>query len=141
LVVLGWVSSVTMLVPWPPATMALFEAHNVELAHWAVWVRWALNAIFILGGAISAFLALRGRQRALRYAVAFSAIYIAYWLSEYVLARGPAVDVISSVMRQVRLGGLASQIVIIQHQIVLPIFHLIFIGFTAFKYGKRRYAI
>lgn len=97
--------------------------------------------MFILGGAISAFLALRGRQRALRYAVAFSAIYIAYWLSEYVLARGSALDVISSVMRQVRLGGLASQIVIIQHQIILPIFHLVFIGFTAFKYGKRRYAI
>lgn len=67
--------------------------------------------------------------------------YIAYWLSEYVLARGPAIDVISSVMRQVRLGGLAAQIVIIQHQIVLPIFHLGFIGFTALKHGKRRYAI
>ena len=142
MVIAAWISSVTMLVPWPPIMIALFEAHFPgEIAPWVVWGRWILNLAFIVGGALSTLLLLRGHRRALKYALGFSATYVAYWLSEYAFVHGTVLDVILAIERQWERGGLGSRIVILQHQVALPLIHLAFLACAGFYCYKRRYAI
>jgi hypothetical protein len=141
IVVAAWVSSITMLQPWPTTAIAFVSAYNYDGPHWQIWACWALNALFVLGGTVSAFLAYRGSERAFKYALAFSVLYIAYWLSEYVLARNGALFIVSLVLRQLRENELLSKLVIAQHQIVLPIVHLTFLVSAVFRYGRRRHAV
>ena len=141
IVVAAWVSSVTMLQPWPTTTIVFLNTYSYEGPYWPIWARWVLNALFVLGGTVSAFLAYRGSERAFKYALVFSVSYIGYWLSEYVLASSGPLFVVSLVLHQLRENELLSRLVIAQHQIVLPIVHLVFLTSAVFKYGRRRHAI
>jgi hypothetical protein len=137
----AWVSCITMLVPWPPATIAYINAHDLRVPEWGVWFRWILQSAFVLGGAIAAFLAFRGRKRAFKYAVGFSALYVAWWLSEYLLAKSPLTDSISRVVHHLQVGDTVSRLVVAQHQIALPLLHLAFLVVVVFAYGRDRVAI
>jgi hypothetical protein len=141
LVFAAWVSSVTMLLPFPPFTIEWLKAHNVEPPYWLIWGRWLLNLAFIVGGATAVYLARRGRHRALSVAVLFSLVYVAYWLSEYVMARSPAIEVVKLVLYQLKLGGWPTKIGVFQHQVVLPLIHLLFVAVVARGYLKPRHAI
>jgi hypothetical protein len=139
----GWVSSITMLYPWPPRTIAvleeLVETHakleekqaasstpetRIQVAHQPIWNRWILNLLFVVGGTLFVLLTLRGSKVARGLVVGFSGIYLAYWLSEYMLSLGPASSVVAAVIRQINDGDLLRKTVIIQHQILLPLIHL-----------------
>ena len=141
LVFAAWVSSVTMLLPFPPFTIEWMKAHNFEPPYWLIWGRWLLNVAFIVAGATAAYLARGGRLWALSLAVLFSLIYIAYWLSEYVTARSPAIEVVQRVLYQLKLGGWPLKIGVFQHQVVLPLIHLLFVAVMARGYLKSRDAI
>lgn len=140
ILVVAWISSLTMLQPLPTTTIAVLSAQVGEVPHWPIWARWILAALFVLGGTVSAFLAFRGSQRAFKCALAFSVLYVAYWLSEYLLAHS-AMFIFSLVLRQLRENELVSKLVIAQHQFILPTIHLVFLTTAAFKLAKRGHAI
>jgi hypothetical protein len=137
----AWVSCITMLVPWPPVTIAYIHAHDMRVPDWGIWFRWLLHTAFVLGGAIAAFLAFRGGERAFKYAALFSALYVAWWLSEYLLATSPLADSIWRVVHHLQVGDTVSRLVVAQHQIALPLLHLAFLVVVMFTYGRRGVAI
>ena len=141
LLFMAWVSSVTMLVPWPPATIAYVHAHDMHVPEWVIWFRWTLQSVFVLAGAFATFLAYRGSSTALKCAVGFSVFYIAWWLSEYFLAKSPLTESVARVVHHLKVGDTVSRLVVAQHQVVLPLLHELFLLIVLFGYGKRRVAI
>lgn len=137
----AWVSSITMLVPWPPTTIEYVRGYDMRVAEWPIWTRWILQSAFVMAGAFAALLAYRGSSKALKYAVGLSALYIAWWLSEYLLAKSPLTESIARVVHHLQVGDTTSRLVVAQHQLVLPIVHLVFVLITMLGYGKRRVAI
>jgi hypothetical protein len=137
----GWVSSITMLVPWPPATIAYVNAHDMRIPEWGIWFRWLLYSAFVLGGAIAALLAFRGSMKAFGYAAGFSVLYLGWWLSEHLLAKRPLAESMSAVVHHLQVGDTLSRLVVAQHQVVLPLLHIAFLIIVVLAYGRRRVAI
>jgi len=136
---IAWISSITMLYPWPPRTIAALEeltrtyeretgssnaGTRIEVPHQPIWNRWVVNVLFVLGGVVFVLLTLRGGKSSRGFVVGFSVLYLAYWLSEYVLSLGSTADVVAAVVRQIKDGDLLRKTVIIQHQVLLPLVHL-----------------
>ena len=162
--VLAWISSVTMLIPWPPTTLHKLEelgiattndtraavpqprsesrglADTTSVSPRAVWFRWGIALVFVAGGLIAALAGLKGHRFAIWVSIAFSLIYVGYWLSEYALAIGTVGSVLQSVANQIAKGNLMSKIVVIQHQALLPLVHIACIGYFAVRGvpGSRR---
>jgi hypothetical protein len=160
----AWFSSVTMLIPWPPTTLHKLQELGIATTDGAgvaspqsrnesgnlagptsvssrgLWIRWGIAVVFVAGGLIAALVGSRGHRLAIRLSIAFSLIYLGYWLSEYVLAIGTVGSVLQSVANQIASENLGSSIVVVQHQILLPLVHLACVGYFAVKGvpGSRR---
>jgi hypothetical protein len=161
IVALAWLSSVTMLSHWPPTTFSELEKAAIPMtndvpdflsggAHEsravegqqsvsmrAVWMNWTFKLLFVVGGFIAAAAGLAGSRTGTWAAVGFSILYIGYWLSEYALARGTVASVVHAVAYQIAHAPLVTQIGVIQHQIVLPLLHMVCVGYFTLK-GVRR---
>jgi hypothetical protein len=122
---LAWLSTLTMLIPWPPATIDLFKSQAIPLPSIAaLWTRWIVAFLFVLCGVLAALFSLRGSRRAGRVLLLLSLLYIGYWVSEYLLASRPISDGIDALLRQVGSATPLAKAVIIQHQVILPLVHL-----------------
>lgn len=146
-----------MLIPWPPTTLQKLQelgidttggagtasqqfrnettelASPVSVSRRALWARWGIAVVFVAGGLVAALAGLKGHRLAIRLSVAFSLTYLGYWLSEYVFAIGTVGSVIQSVANQITSANVATRIVVIQHQILLPVVHLACVGYFAVK--------
>lgn len=103
----------------------------------AVWMTWALKLLFVIGGLAAAVAGLAGNRAVVWVAVGFSILYIGYWLSEYALARGTAASVVQVVAYQIAHASFPTRIGVIQHQIVLPLLHIVCAGYLALWSARR----
>jgi hypothetical protein len=136
--VMAWLSTVTMLIPWPPATMTLLESHGMTppSAH-VLWTRWLLGCMFVVGGTFSAVSALRAARQGNFITIGFSVIYILYWLSAYVTMPVPVGEVIRITIRQIANVPFWNKVGVIQYQVLLPLVHCAYLMATFLSLTSR----
>ena len=106
----AWISTVTILIPGP----------------WIAgpWPSWVAKALLVFSGVFVCAMGLRRNGGWLLYVKVLSAIFLIYWLSEYMFAIRPVSESVASVLHAIRdLDGLP-RAVLIQTQVLLPIVHI-----------------
>ena len=129
----AWFSAATMLVPWPPVLVDLFASKGIAIPSEAIWIRWLGKLALIFGGSLGALLWLRGSRWAVPILILCSVLYLGYWMSEYLFSPGQISEVVSAVARQISNAELLRKLVILQHQVILPVIHLVFLVLAAVR--------
>jgi hypothetical protein len=126
-----WLSTATILLPLP----WLLEP---SLATSAVWIQWIAKLSLVLLGIFATGMALWREGKWLLGTAVMSAVYLAYWASEYLLATRPALDTFASVVHAIKdLDGLPP-LVLLQLQIVWPTIHFLALLYVVFYASNRR---
>ena len=129
----AWLSAATMLVPWPPVVMDIFASKGIAIPAGAVWIRWLPKLVLVLCGVSAALMWLRGRQRAFRILIVLSVLYLGYWISGYLLTPGEIGDLVRTITWQISNEDGLRKLTILQHQIILPVIHLVFLILAAVR--------
>lgn len=128
-----WLSTATILLPLPWLL-------DPSFATTGVWIQWLAKLSLVTAGVFLCAIALRRKGKWRMVAASMSAVYLAYWASEYLLAIRPAADTFASVLHAIMdLDGMP-RLVLVQLHLVLPIIHLVALLYLVLTHEPKRTA-